>query len=101
MSDEMAVAVIDAARELGLRVPEDVSVVGFDDTVTAATSTPPLTTVHQPHADKGAAAVRMLLGGSAAAKEITFPVELVVRELDRPPGGLISRRRRRSPRARR
>ena len=79
MSDEMAVGVIAAARELGLRVPEDVSVVGFDDTVTAATSTPPLTTVRQPHADKGAAAVRMLLGGSGASKEITFPVELVVR----------------------
>ncbi len=79
MSDEMAVAAIAAASDLGLRVPEDVSVVGFDDTVTAATSTPPLTTVRQPHAEKGAAAVRMLLGGSDASKEVTFPVELVVR----------------------
>ncbi len=80
MSDEMAVAAIAAAGDLGLRVPEDVSVVGFDDTVTAATSTPPLTTVRQPHAEKGAAAVRMLLGGNLASKEVTFPVELVVRE---------------------
>ena len=79
MSDEMAVAAIDAVRELGLRVPEDVSVVGFDDTVTARTSLPPLTTIRQPHAAKGAAAVRMLLGGSTGPREITFPVELVVR----------------------
>jgi DNA-binding LacI/PurR family transcriptional regulator len=79
MSDEMAVAAIDAVHELGLRVPEDVSVVGFDDTVTARTSSPPLTTIRQPHADKGAAAVRMLLGGSAGPREISFPVELVVR----------------------
>ena len=63
----MAVAAIDAVHELGLRVPDDVSVVGFDDTVTARTSSPPLTTIRQPHADKGAAAVRMLLGGRRAA----------------------------------
>lgn len=85
MSDEMAVAVIAAAGQLGLRVPEDVSVVGFDDTVTATSSSPPLTTVHQPHADKGAAAVRMLLGGRAGPKDITFPVELVVRASTAPP----------------
>jgi DNA-binding LacI/PurR family transcriptional regulator len=86
MSDEMAVGVIDAARELGLRVPEDLSVTGFDDTVTASTADPPLTTVHQPHADKGAAAVRLLLGGhDQPQREITFPVRLVVRSSTAPP----------------
>jgi DNA-binding LacI/PurR family transcriptional regulator len=85
MSDEMAVAVITAAGALGLRVPDDVSVVGFDDTVTAATSSPPLTTVHQPHAAKGAAAVRMLLDHGTGPKDITFPVELVVRGSTGPP----------------
>jgi DNA-binding LacI/PurR family transcriptional regulator len=84
MSDEMAVAVMDGARSIGLRVPEDLSVVGFDDTVTAATSSPPLTTVHQPHAAKGAAAVRTLLAG-ADAKDVTFPTRLVVRESTAPP----------------
>lgn len=79
MSDEMAVAVIAAADDLGLRVPADVSVVGFDDTVTARSSTPELTTVHQPHAAKGAAAVRMLLGGDVGPQEVSFPVELVIR----------------------
>ena len=79
MSDEMAVGVIDAARALGLRVPDDLSVTGFDDTSTAASSDPPLTTVHQPHADKGAAAVRMLLANGAGPQEVSFPVALVVR----------------------
>lgn len=79
MSDEIAVAVIAAADERKLRVPEDLSVVGFDDTVTAERSVPPLTTVHQPHAAKGAAAVRMLLAADEQRQEITFPVELVVR----------------------
>jgi len=86
MSDEMAVAVTDAARSLGLRVREDLSVTGFDDTATAAASDPPLTTVHQPHAEKGAAAVRMLLTGGSG--DVTFPVSLVVRSSTAPPPGL-------------
>jgi DNA-binding LacI/PurR family transcriptional regulator len=84
MSDEMAVAVLEAARSVGLQVPGDLSVVGFDDTVSAETSTPTLTTVHQPHADKGATAVRMLLAGPAG-KDVTFPTHLVVRESTAPP----------------
>jgi DNA-binding LacI/PurR family transcriptional regulator len=85
MSDEMAVAVIAAARSLGLSVPSDLSVTGFDDTSTAASSDPPLTTVHQPHADKGAAAVRMLLADGAGPQQVTFPVSLVVRASTAPP----------------
>jgi DNA-binding LacI/PurR family transcriptional regulator len=85
MSDEMAVSVIAAAVQLGLRVPADLSVVGFDDTVTARTAEPPLTTVSQPHAAKGAAAVRMLLAAGEGPREITFPVELVVRSSTAPP----------------
>jgi DNA-binding LacI/PurR family transcriptional regulator len=87
MSDEMAASVIAAARELGRRVPEDLSVAGFDDTVTAVTSDPPLTTVRQPHAEKGAAAVRMLLADGRGPQEVTFPVELVVRASTAPPPG--------------
>jgi DNA-binding LacI/PurR family transcriptional regulator len=85
MSDEMAACVVAAARGLGLRVPADVSVVGFDDTVTARSCDPPLTTVSQPHAAKGAAAVRMLLAGGDGPREIAFPVELVVRSSTAPP----------------
>jgi DNA-binding LacI/PurR family transcriptional regulator len=85
MSDEMAMGVIAAARRLGLAVPADVSVTGFDDTLTAQTADPPLTTVRQPHAEKGAAAVRMLLADGAGPREIWFPVELVVRASTAPP----------------
>jgi DNA-binding LacI/PurR family transcriptional regulator len=61
MSDAMAIGVLRAARELGLRVPEDLSVVGFDDIDLAQHMNPPLTTVHQPIRRKGEIAVRLLL----------------------------------------
>ena len=61
MSDVMAEGVMWAARELGLRVPRDLSVVGFDDLALAAHANPPLTTVRQPIRRKGAEATRMLL----------------------------------------
>ena len=61
MSDVMAVGVMWAAREAGLRVPEDLSVVGFDDLDLAPHSNPPLTTVHQPIRAKGEEAARLLL----------------------------------------
>jgi DNA-binding LacI/PurR family transcriptional regulator len=53
-------------------------VVGFDDTPTATSTTPPLTTVHQPLAERGATAARLLLEG-APARTVEFPTELVVR----------------------
>ena len=61
MCDAMAIGVLRAARELGLRVPEDVCVVGFDDIDLAPHTNPPLTTVHQPIRRKGEEAVRLLL----------------------------------------
>lgn len=61
MSDAMAIGVLRAARELGLRVPEDISVVGFDDIDVSQHVNPPLTTVHQPIRRKGESAVRLLL----------------------------------------
>ena len=61
MSDAMAIGAMSAARELGLRVPDDVSVVGFDDIDLAAHVEPPLTTVHQPIRQKGSDAVRLLI----------------------------------------
>jgi DNA-binding LacI/PurR family transcriptional regulator len=60
-SDQLALGVIARAKERGLSVPEDVSVVGFDDIPAAAGADPPLTTVHQDHAQKGLLAGRMLL----------------------------------------
>jgi DNA-binding LacI/PurR family transcriptional regulator len=61
MSDAMAIGVLRAAHELSLRVPEDLSVVGFDDIDISQHTDPPLTTVHQPIRQKGEAAVRLLL----------------------------------------
>jgi alanine racemase len=60
MSDAMAIGAISAARRHGLRVPEDLSVVGFDDIDMASHTDPPLTTVHQPIRQKGEEAVRLL-----------------------------------------
>jgi alanine racemase len=61
MSDAMAIGVLRAARELGMRVPGDISVVGFDDIDISQHTNPPLTTVHQPIRRKGESAVRLLL----------------------------------------
>jgi DNA-binding LacI/PurR family transcriptional regulator len=61
MSDVMAIGVLWAAREVDLRVPEDLSIVGFDDLDVAPHANPPLTTVHQPIRQKGEESARLLL----------------------------------------
>ncbi|MGA4843447.1 LacI family DNA-binding transcriptional regulator [Streptomyces sp. G45] len=82
-SDMMALGAVRAARERGLDVPRDVSVVGFDDSPLIAFTDPPLTTVRQPVQAMGQAAVRTLLeeiGGTPAPhSEFVFLPELVVR----------------------
>ncbi len=81
-SDQLALGAIEAARRLGLSVPIDLSVVGFDDVPEAARATPPLTTVHQPHVEKGLLAGRTLLAQlrdeEASGLEL-LPTRLVVR----------------------
>ena len=57
----LAIGVMQAARARGLRVPEDLSVVGFDDTFEASIVTPALTTVRQPLAEMGRMAVSLLV----------------------------------------
>jgi LacI family transcriptional regulator, repressor for deo operon, udp, cdd, tsx, nupC, and nupG len=82
-SDMMALGAIAEVRSRGLSVPGDVSVVGYDDSQLIAYTDPPLTTVRQPVAAMGAAAVRALLeeigGGHAPHTEFVFAPELVVR----------------------
>ena len=63
--DYYAIGVLEAARALGLRTPQDLSVVGFDDVDAAALSTPPLTTVRVPKIQLGACAADLLLRGTA------------------------------------
>ena len=84
MSDDIADGVVRVAATLGVTIPDQLSVVGFDDTPVASGSVPPLTTVRQNHAAKGRLAARMLLG-QIEAKRIRLPVELVVRESTAPP----------------
>jgi DNA-binding LacI/PurR family transcriptional regulator len=69
MSDSIAIGVIRAARQLGIEVPAQLSVVGFDDIDIAALIDPPLTTIHQPIREKGEQAARLLLCGLADRPE--------------------------------
>ncbi|MEU9267154.1 substrate-binding domain-containing protein [Streptomyces sp. NPDC048251] len=88
-TDVAAFGVIEAARAHGLRIPDDVSVVGFDDTTAASTCVPPLTTVRQPFVEIGRAALRTLL--RLAAREpldshrVELATQLVVRASTAPP----------------
>ncbi|MGC9500578.1 LacI family DNA-binding transcriptional regulator [Streptomyces sp. WG7] len=82
-SDLQALGVLEAARVRGLRVPEDLSVVGYDDVPLAQWSSPPLTTVHQPLRQMAEEATRMLFRPDApgrAAQRIELATHLVVRQ---------------------
>lgn len=88
MTDQLARGALRAAAELGLVVPEAVSVAGFDDLPEAADSTPPLTSIHQDHREKGVRAARLLLGpdeAEGAEHAVVLPVTLVVRGSTGPP----------------
>lgn len=74
--DQVALGVIEAARNRGLRVPEDLSIVGFDDTQLARLASPPLTTIRQPLREMGAVALRTALQLAAGEKIDSHHVEL-------------------------
>ncbi|MBG0824512.1 LacI family DNA-binding transcriptional regulator [Planomonospora sp. ID91781] len=87
-SDLQAFGVLEAARQRGLRVPEDLSVVGFDDLPLAQSAWPSLTTVRQPLQEMAALATRMVVAsgpGAPEAKRVELATELVVRESTAPP----------------
>jgi LacI family transcriptional regulator len=89
-NDLSAIRVLEIARELGLRVPEDLSVVGFDNVPEAANAVPALTTVAQPLHQMGAEAVRLLLellAGVTNEEHLLLPATLVVRASTAPPAG--------------
>jgi LacI family transcriptional regulator len=83
-SDQMAFGVYEAVRRRGLRVPDDVSVVGFDDLPEVRWSSPPLTTVRQPLTEMGRLAARTVLrlaeGEGVESAGVELATELVVRE---------------------
>nr|WP_170027359.1 LacI family DNA-binding transcriptional regulator [Planctomonas sp. JC2975] len=81
-NDLSALGVLHVAEELGLQVPRDLSVMGYDDIPDAASSSPPLTTIAQPLARMGAEALQMLtklLAGKDAARHRHLQARLVVR----------------------
>jgi LacI family repressor for deo operon, udp, cdd, tsx, nupC, and nupG len=88
-NDEMAMGVIQAARRRGLRLPEQLSIVGFDDIRFASFMDPPLTTVSQPMRAIGEGTVRLLLeilsGNLATPESVTLPHTLVIRSSTAPP----------------
>ncbi len=88
--DLTAAGAVQAITATGRRVPEDVSVVGFDDSVAAVCSNPPLSTMRAPVEDMAAAATRLLLNGSVrGGYRERFPVELVARESTSQVGSVI------------
>lgn len=82
-SDEMAIGVLDYAHQRGLRVPVDLSVMGFDDIRFARYVTPALSTISQPMLEMGTETVRLLLqiltGGKTDRTSVVLPHELIVR----------------------
>jgi LacI family transcriptional regulator len=81
-NDEMAGGVVAAAGELGLRVPHDVAVAGFDDSDVAGYVWPPLTTIRQPIVDYSRIAVELLIAPRPEGEPVVIrlPVELVIRK---------------------
>ena len=78
--DTVAAGAMRALSEAGLRVPQDVSVVGYNDCNPALDLTPTLTTVHIPADELGRAAVRLALAGSPAETQVTLGTHIVIRE---------------------
>ncbi len=83
MSDAMAIGALRAALGRGIRVPNDLEIIGFDDIPVAALVTPPLSTVHQPIFEKGRTAAELLVARlenpASSAERIMLPVELMLR----------------------
>ncbi|MET0931989.1 MAG: LacI family DNA-binding transcriptional regulator [Aeromicrobium sp.] len=96
-NDLLAIGVLQRLAQRSVRVPEDVSVVGFDNIFTAELCTPSLTTLGGPHADVGRAAVEILLqaagaGRGAEAPQVLLPTDLVLRASTgarRPPSAAV------------
>lgn len=92
-SDQSALGVMSVLNERGLRIPEDVSVVGFDDLPEAAYVRPSLTTVHQPLWEMGKIAARILIDSienpSHEVQQVELPAKLVIRDSCTSPEGRV------------
>jgi DNA-binding LacI/PurR family transcriptional regulator len=100
-SDRTALSAIEACSAAGLRVPEDIRIVGYDDIEAAVTNKPPLSTVRVDKEALGYAAARALIDGQLEPANQLFEVSLVVRESSRrsePPPDRVHAARGRRPR---
>ncbi len=83
-SDRTAMGVLQALNDVGLRVPDDIALVSFDDMLYSAEATPPLTTIRQPTTQQGADATSLLIdlieGVVQGPRQILLPTQLVIRE---------------------
>ncbi|MGC9398626.1 MAG: LacI family DNA-binding transcriptional regulator [Anaerolineae bacterium] len=84
LNDRMAVGAMQYLQREGWRVPEDISIVGFDDVPVSTMCTPRLTTIHQPAQEMGEQATRLLFdlieGQTVLPQPVVLPTELIVRE---------------------
>jgi DNA-binding LacI/PurR family transcriptional regulator len=88
-NDQTALGVIRGLHDAGRRVPDDVSVVGFDDTPESGYFLPPLTTIRQDFSEVGHRSVELLLSladGHPVERHVVVPAELIVRSSTAPPG---------------
>lgn len=86
-SDAMALGVLIAAKELGIQVPQELEIIGFDDIPNARFSSPTLSTVHQPIFEKGNLAARLLvnaISGKEKPRKLILPTSLILRESTKP-----------------
>ena len=87
-TDDVAMGALSAIWQMGLKVPDDISVIGFDDNTTAAMAAPPLTTIHQPIDEIACLAVKILIekidNPDSKPVDIVLPTKLVVRDSCKP-----------------
>jgi DNA-binding LacI/PurR family transcriptional regulator len=88
-TDDIAMGVVSAVWQMGLKIPDDLSVVGFDDISYATMITPPLTTIHQPIIEIARTAVKLLISRienpATDHIDLVMSTQLVVRDTCRPP----------------
>lgn len=93
-NDVMAMAAMDAVRERGMRIPEDISIIGFDDIPQASLIRPSLTTIRQPLEQMGRIAAQMLFeilrNPDHKYKRVELPTELIVRDSIAKPKGKVN-----------
>lgn len=80
VSDTLGAAVISAAKKFNLRIPEDIAVIGFDNTVISKVISPSLTTINQPKFQEGYSAIELLKNNDSVKNHLFLKTELIVRE---------------------